>query len=191
MDSQQAKLAVINYLLFDKQFIACFTESFNNSDVLGVNRSFYTTEVEVKTRREDLLNELYTIEGVVKKDLEMKRKSRQRSTKWYKHEEYLSDANAFPAGPLGTKMFVPNYFYLAFPKELMDHRLHGLDQRYGIMIIENGVVRVEREAMKLNTFKITPEDGWKLTKKASWENYYLRKRLREGGVSDEVTIPNS
>lgn len=183
MDNQQNKLSVIEFLLLERNFIACFTETINGADVFGINRSYYTTEVEVKSRREDLLNELHTINavmGVATSNL------RQRATKFQKHATYLGTKDAVPELP------IPNQFYIAFPKEIMDHRLHGLDLRYGILTIDEGKVTVVREAQKLHTQKIDIEYAWKLVRKASYENYILRKKITEGGEEiNEIPIPNS
>ena len=182
MKSPEAKTRVMQYLLWDKNYHAAFTESLGNSDVFGINRSFYTTEIEIKTSREDLLNELYTIECVITKDNGMMSKLRQRNTKYFKHGSYLG--NSYIPGD-----FRPNKFYFAIPEELVDHRLHTLDKTpYGVLVIRNPIstppapqshyfIEVYREATKIHKDKIKPEIMIKLLRKATTENLILREKM--------------
>lgn len=171
MNSQEAKVAVLNFLLYHSGYEAAFTESLNQSDVLGIRESMFTTEIEIKVDRSDLLNELHTIQCV--SEPELVAKLRQRRVKYQKHSAYLGNSLQRKIG-----LFLPNYFYLAFPPELKDRRLNMLEKtKYGIMIIENGVVTIEKKAEKIHDEKIDQSNFLKLMRKACTENLGLREKL--------------
>jgi len=171
MNSQEAKVAVLNFLLYHNGYEAAFTESLNQSDVLGIRESMFTTEIEIKVDRSDLLNELHTIQCV--SEPELVAKLRQRRVKYRKHQVYLN-SDFKKEGWL----FCPNYFYLAFPPELKDRRLNMLEKtKYGIMIIKDGVVTIEKKAEKIHNEKIDQSNFLRLMRKACTENLGLREKL--------------
>lgn len=171
MNSQEAKVAVLNFLLYHSGYEAAFTESLNQSDVLGIRESFLTTEVETKVDRADLLNELHTIQSVFEPELSAK--LRQRQIKYEKHQIYINGTFKKEGW-----LFCPNYFYLAFPIELKDRRLNMLEKtKYGIMIIKNGVVTIEKKAEKIHDEKIDQSNFLRLMRKACTENLGLREKL--------------
>lgn len=180
MNSQQAKLIVSKHFLFDLHALGTYTESLQNSDVLAVTKAMFTVEVEIKTHREDLLNELHTITKVLRDDKPFG--LRQRHVKWLKHNSYLKHPEV-----VTPNTFIPNTYYIAIPDTMYDHRLNALrGTPYGVMLIHEDKVEIVMEARKMHKNKLLPEHLLRLMRKTATENYFLRKKIVEGGGSDEI-----
>lgn len=195
INSQQAKVIIMNEYLFQKKCLGAFTESLQNSDVLAVTKAKYTVEIEVKTHREDLLNEMHTIRVALDGGGKARIGLRQRAVKYYKHDNYLhydDMVERYGMKSLTSIPFVPNTYYIAMPKELYDHRLNFLTATpYGIILLgENAVFEVIREARQIHKNKIDDDHLMQLMRKTCTENYFLRKKLLEGGDNNETAILN-
>lgn len=178
MNSQEGKVAILNEFLFKKSCLAAVTEGPWNSDVFVVTKNRYSIDIEVKVNREDLLNEMHTIDRVMKQDHV---RLRQRGAKYHKHDAYLNNRSTMWDGG------VPNSFYLAFPKELYDHRLEMLrGTPYGILLLDGNTIEVYKKAEKIHKNKITDASLIGLIRKACTENYFLRAKLLEKGVEYDV-----
>lgn len=181
MNSNQLKTAVINYFE-DKQFLASFTESYNNSDVLGVKRTLYTQEVEVKVSRGDLLAELNDIDCAVKGWKVVGKWV--SSTKYFKHCQFLKSGKYISNYSLPT--YIPNEYCIAVPEELVALTLERLEGTpYGVLSArwEKYYDRMKlfiteaKKPVKLSMEKLGTKEMAGLLSKASYEAQNLRRKL--------------
>ena len=164
--------------LYERNHVATFTESLNNSDILSLTRSFYSHEVEIKTTKSDLLRELNVIDFVFDRGIKGARIS---PTKLEKHERYLKDKWK----QMGwTK---PNYFSFCVPFELsyliqnefrLEETPYGLivfNERYDIP--EDYTIDIKIKPKLMHKEKVKVDDLWGLVRKACTESVELRKKL--------------
>ncbi len=174
MDSQELKTATLNYLLFRRNFLGAFTESFNGADVLGITHKLYTWEFEVKTSKEDLAKELKAIRFLTGNDTNFRRA--RAANKISKHKQYLGPYDEETFGDY----FVPNYFSFVVPKDVADYAARGIEGTpYGIYSVEHdGVIYSKVTPKKIHEFVIEQKQILSLIRKASTENLNLREKLR-------------
>ena len=84
MNSNLAKYIAAHYLIYEKNYIGAITE-YSNCDVVGIKRSLYTSEIEIKLTKSDLLKELRIIRSILSGNHPIK----GASNKVWKHQSYL------------------------------------------------------------------------------------------------------
>lgn len=172
--SQLLKTHVVGYLLYRGGYHAVATE-YHTRDVFAVNRNGYTCEVEVKVSPSDLMSEIETMKYLLNPNndpsypiVECKNGKKKTLAKFDKHRSYLLDeAKHSPR---------PRYFYFAVPEVLKEKALQELaNSPYGLLIdVGNFVIKAKKaEVLSDNKF----DDYFYFLRKASNENYQLRKKL--------------
>jgi len=166
MNINKAKSIVTNWILYEKNYLGVVTE-FEGADVIGVKRTFYVSEFELKTNKSDLLRELRIIENITKG---IKRKI-YSSAKWWKHRKML---NKLP-------YLFPNEFSFVVVEGLENTLIDYIkNTMYGAYLIEkrNDYYVVEiKKPKKFHKKKINDKDLKKLFHKVSLENDSLREKL--------------
>lgn len=174
MNTNKAKSIITNWLLF-KNYLGVVTEvyiGFYIADIIGVKRSLYVSEFELKTNKSDLLRELRIIESITKG---IKRKS-YSSSKSFKHRKYLNII-------IGSRLdFIPNEFSFVVTEGLEDILIDYIkDTMYGAYFIKKddgdySMVEIKRPK-KFHKKKIDDANIKRLFSKVSIENNDLRKKL--------------
>ncbi|GAH44686.1 unnamed protein product [marine sediment metagenome] len=175
MNTNKAKSIITNWLLYEKNYLGAVTEfgiGFYRADIIGVKRSLYVAEFELKTNKSDLLRELRIIERITKG---IKRKIYSIS-KLYKHRRYLNII-------IGSKLdFIPNEFSFIVTEGLEDILIDYIkDTMYGAYFIKkeygNYPIAEIKRPKKFHKKKIDDVDIKRLFGKVSIENNDLRKKL--------------
>lgn len=186
MNSQDLKIATLNWLLFRRNFLGAFTESYNQADVLGVTRSFYSHEFEVKISKEDLVKELKAVRFLIGADTNMRRA--RAANKLIKHKTYLetwkppSLDNPVPA--IVNPYFIPNYFSFVVPPAIVEFTQRSVEGTpYGVFYVDHEICYSVVTPQKIHGFKIKEDQLFPLLRKASTENLNLREALRNSKVS--------
>lgn len=173
MNSQELKLATLNYLLFRRNFLGTFTESFNQADVLGVSRKLLTWEFEIKVSKEDLAKELKAIRFLTGSDTNMRRA--RAANKTSKHKSYL-DPYFKRSTPDG--FFIPNYYAFAVPEEIAEYAKRGVEGTpYGVYLVNAAGLYSVVTPKAIHTFELPHDRLLLLMRKASTENVSLREKL--------------
>lgn len=190
MDSKKLKTLVMGEFIYNKGYIALFTESWGACDVLGIRRSRYVVEFEIKVSKSDLAKEIACIKGAVNKT-----GCHGRRCKFLKHKEYLLNETWNPY----LSIYRPNYFYFVVPMELERNAIEGVaGTPYGVMAygewtyeleFYKGTPRYEVQTRNAHGFKesvkakpihkekVSDERMIDLIRKASTELYETRKKL--------------
>ena len=185
MTSVEAKSYLLNYLLYKMRHHCAVTEYgreglVGNADVFSLTNADYSNEFEIKVNRGDLLSELNTIRYIknppaVYDPQEDPIRQRTPSTnKLGKHSLYLSNLGLLDI------VSVPNKFYFAVPKELVElaiQRTQGTP--YGVVKISDKwfEVNIEKPAEYLHKKKVEERIKRFLLRKTSVENANLREKL--------------
>lgn len=179
MDSQELKIATLSYLLYRRNFLGAFTESFNAADVLGISNHNYSYEFEIKVSKEDLAKELKAIRYLTGQDTNFRRA--RGANKVVKHKEYLDTWHALEKTPaIANPFFIPNYFSFVVPPEVVEYAIRGVQgSPYGVFHVENGTLYSEVSPQKIHGFKIEESRILYLLRKASTENLSLREKLKD------------
>lgn len=172
--------------IYGKGYLALFTESWGNSDVLGIRNSGFAVEFEIKTTYADFRNELLTIQSVLKKEV-------SRKPKYIKHKEYLTNESY---NQYYTNFYRPNLFYFVVPMELEEMGVQGvtgtpyglmaygdfsytISTSYGEKEIKNHGFKETIKPKYIHRDKIKDDVVLSLIRKASTELYETRKALEE------------
>lgn len=186
INSQQIKVAVLRFLLWEKQYLGAVTEGLGNSDVLGIKKSLFTTEVEIKCTKADFMTEVNSMNHALKKS-----DSLSNTSKLPKHYHYLDNAvvnnQALPlyegyAEVYKEKVFRPNEFYFCVPDHLSylsEVYLQTVSSPYGMLIFntESNYVYPLRKAIRLHDQKVSTEHLIKILTRSSNENLTLRDKI--------------
>lgn len=185
LTANTVKVAVMKYFLYENNYLGAVTEGLQAADVLGIKRSFYTTEVEVKISRADLIGEINSMNHALKKI-----SSIGNTSKLPKHHYYLENSvvneQALPlfsgyAEKYKETVFKPNEFYFCVPQELdymSEAYLDSVNSPYGMLVyMHAGYVALKRKAVKLHKEKVSTDNLVKMLTRASNENLTLRERL--------------
>ncbi len=175
MNINKANSIITNWLLFEKYYLGTVIE-FNIgicvADIIGIKKSLYVSEFELKVNRSDLLRELRIIESITKG---IKRKV-YSSSKSYKHRKYL---NKF----LGSELaFTPNEFSFIVTEGLEDILIDYIkDTVYGAYLIKkeggNYSITEIKKPKKFHKKKMDGVNFQRLFRKVAIENNDLRKKL--------------
>jgi len=187
MNSNLAKLIAARYLIYEKNYIGAITE-YCNCDVVGIKRSLYASEIEVKLTKSDLMKELRIIKSILKGDHPIK----GVHNKIWKHQSFLKQWKR-------EWNFMPNEFSFIVPKDLKDLLFSEIgylaDLPYGIYYFEyqkyeksmmsyydikepgRWDVHCLKEPEKIHKIKIKPDLFLELFRKISTENNSLREKL--------------
>lgn len=174
MSSQDFKIATLNHLLFRRNFLGAFTESFNAADVLGVSRKFIAWEFEVKVSKEDLAKELKAIRFLTGRDTNMRRA--RAANKSNKHKSYLDPyyKRSVPDG-----FFIPNYFSFVVPEDIVAYAVRGVEGTpYGVYTVNAAGLYSKVTPKKIHDSPITEKNLHLLIRKASTENLGLREKIK-------------
>jgi hypothetical protein len=123
------------YHLFWQLHYSIVIDEWEFIDLLGVKRSNYTAEYEIKISKSDLSRELRLI-----KMLNAERGSKDYP-KWVKHAKYLGknikkEGYDLLYSHTETKFFVPNEFYFYVPDFLVDYAVEETENLpYGVVKI--------------------------------------------------------
>ena len=170
------KLEVLQEFLYGLGFLGVFLETINGADILGIKRSLYTTEVEVKVDKYDLIKEIKAIRNEITRSVS--------SNKIYKHKRYLGKETF-----TSWRGFIPNEFYFAVPSSLRDVAIDGVrDTPYGVITVGHylggyqGIhqlwgVNFDIRAKKIHKEKIDNNTMLSLMRKTSIENFNLRRKI--------------
>lgn len=195
MTSGDMKNSLVDYLNYRKQFPCVATEFINGSDVFGVNRNDFATEIEIKVSWKDLWSELKTIKYILDEESDMSfgHYRNEKTGNWVfrhkfdKHRSYLyEEAKNYPR---------PKMFYFAVPLSLGTKALTALQTMecpYGVILVQEDRswwdrCSVIREAKPLTKNKFT--DYKYFANKTTNENLALRKKIVE--LSSTNTHENS
>lgn len=135
---QQIKTDLMMYLSYRLHYRYVATESINNSDVFGINKSDYSVEFEIKTNRVDLVRELNYIFPDVKTKILIKEALGRCDNKIIKHIAYAKKTPIYEFqnwyGSHTNKYQVPNKYYFVIPEPLFKSLYFRIvDLPYGIM----------------------------------------------------------
>lgn len=172
MTAKEAKIKLMRYYLTQGRFISALTEiqlfGGYRADMLVLDKSFISTEIEIKVKLSDLWSELHCIRHW-RGDL-----SKSFGAKRTKHDYYLNrnfeDTN---------KMFVPNKFYFAVTEDLLaDAKKEIEGTPYGLILLREAIGAVFDPQVEIIGKKLhgTPVDKEFLAgnlRRMSWENYNL------------------
>lgn len=173
MSSQELKIATINYLLFRRNFLGAFTESFNAADVLGVSRKFISWEFEIKVSKEDLAKELKAIRFITGEDTNLRRA--RAANKTSKHKSYL---DPFYKKSVPDGFFIPNYFSFVVPEEIAEYVARGVaGTPYGVYLVNAAGLYSKVTPKQIHDSQITENNLHLLVRKACTENLGLREKL--------------
>jgi len=191
-ETTMLKTHMVGYLLYKKQYMVAFTESFNDSDVFAIKRSHFTIEVEVKKTKDDLRGELNSIRAIVDKTDEddlyggIKIKG---TKKFHKHLAYINGKNRF------TKMILPNEFCFLVPEELLEQAYAGIQKTpYGLFCyrpyLGEYYERIEQvvQPKKLHDEKYDFSKNVGLLYRASNECQFLREKMYGGWPEDSERV---
>lgn len=166
MKSEEAKVALLDWMLFRAGFTAGFTE-FQNADVFGITKAGYTHEVEVKVSKSDLMSELKCVECILGRAKQEKYMNKQ-----FKHKYYLTS----PLEKIWAT--VPNKFSFAVPKELVLIACEYLaGTKYGVIELTGGVPETRKKSDWLHKEKPNEKLISALLRKASTEVYFTREKI--------------
>lgn len=157
IEATEVKQKIMHYARFERDHIAVVTEGLRNADVLGITRTQFATEFEIKVSRSDLNKELAAIKYA---DITMNQdrnlapadsdpeqmelnielgKLKNKSGGWTKiskHEEYTDPKKYFEKHRryMYTQPFIPNYFYMVVPDKLVAYAVEQLaGTKYGVI----------------------------------------------------------
>lgn len=186
MDSNIIKTALSNYFMFRRNHLLVMTELTIShgsiADMITINKNDFCYEIEIKTNKNDLKNELDIINDVLnKKDSYDRMINSNGYKKYLKHCRYINKESCF------KNELIPKYFYFAIPIELLDVLKLGLKPKeYGIILIRKDFykgrsychTRVEKKARALNNKKIDMElFAKKFMTKMTFSNNRLMNKL--------------
>jgi len=177
VNSNKAKYIITNWLIFEKNYLGAVTE-YDGADVIGIKRSLYVSEFELKTSKSDLIRELKIV-GVIlnQENILYAEKKIYSNLKYYKHKNYLKN---YPN--LRSYDFNPNEFSFIVIEEFKEIVIDYIkDTKYGAYSIRNtsGYYFIDelKKPQKLHNKKIDSGDFLKLFRKTSTENNFLREKL--------------
>lgn len=160
VQAHEVKQKLMHYAFYERNHIAVVTEGLRNADVLGISKSRFATEYEVKVSRSDLNKELAAIKyadmtmnqdkniGIPDNDPEQMAlnvelgKLKQKSGGWSKiskHEEYTDPKKYFEKHRryMWSHPFIPNYFYIVVPDKLSAYATEQLaGTKYGVIAFD-------------------------------------------------------
>jgi hypothetical protein len=174
MSAIEIRLLLARHLLRQSHWLAVaheFAFGLGICDVFAVNRNLFTTEFEIKTRKDDLeleLNSIRCFAGEVYPADEI-----QPCRKRLKHMYYLGRTN--------QHLPRPNSFYFAVPPTLTDLCLQGVaNTDYGVISVGDpnfgGEPVIRKKADKIHADRFTLEQLQKLARRLSWISYGLSLR---------------
>src|SRR5258706_12817754 len=184
MKSSELKTEIMREYIYGKGYLGLFTESWGACDVLGVRRSLFLVEFEVKVSRSDLLGEINCIHKALGRDIKF-----NSGTKFYKHQSYLRPSETYFGKVDGYKQYSPNQFYFVVPNELALTAAQGVTGTpYGVIaygVYNTGYQNRHQmtglhevvKAQYLHKNKLDPENMMRLVRKSSVELYETRKKL--------------
>jgi len=174
MTSQEVKNRVLYNFLFEKGWAGGFTESFWNSDVLGLTKQLFTVEAEVKVNKGDLQGEI----DIIRKTLAGQKTSKSWS-KTFKHQCFLGKRNLQNRVAMNLPVSqIPNQYYFAVTDELAQVALIGtVNTPYGVLLVTPFNVSVIKKAVLLHKNPLPTQDVLGLMRKVSIENYYVYEKL--------------
>ena len=175
LDINKVKTFLVSKMLWRWNYLGVATESLNNSDVLGIRRTLYAAEFEIKLTRSDLLNEVNIILNIIKSKTIFG--CHGSNTKVTKHGTYLG----YWEFDRHLKEFIPNEFNFLVPIEFEDIKTKLENSPYGLYTINiknnnYGINQILRPK-KLHKNKISNEYLPKFFRKLSTENQMLREKL--------------
>ncbi len=193
MKASELKTITMGEFMYGKGYLGLFTEAFSSADVMGVRNSGYIVEFEIKVTKQDLRNELKSIQCALSNDM----RGCYSNSKFFKHELYLGKTkDRYTYETVGYK---PNLFYFIVPIELEKIAVEGVKGTpYGVychgkweyfLTFYKGTDREQtqsregrglKESVKathIHKNKITDEQMRRLIRKASTELYETRKRV--------------
>jgi len=185
------KTHMVGYLLYQKQYMLAFTESFNQADIFAIKRSHYTIEIEIKNTKDDLRKELNSIKYLVKNDEDTDYFAGgppKNGKKYYKHLEYISGRTRF-------SRIVPNEFCFLVPEDLLEQAYAGIQgSPYGLFCYKEYLgdyyERIEEIVMpqKIHEEKYDFTKNIELLYRASNECQFLREKMYGGWPEDSDRV---
>lgn len=183
------KTYMVGYLLYKKQYMVAFTESFNNADVFAIKRSHYTIEIEVKNTKDDLRGELNSIRYIIDRtpdDDIFGNPKIKGNRKYYKHLEYISGR---------FSGIVPNEFCFLVPEDLLEFAAAGIKGTpYGLFVYYPGRGDYYEQIENVIVPQKIHEEKYDFTKnigllyRASNECQFLREKMYGGWPEDSNRI---
>lgn len=187
-ETTMLKTHMVGYLLYKKQYMVAFTESFNQADIFAIKRSHFTIEVEVKNTKDDLRCELNSIRSIVDRTEDDDLNPKKGSKKYYKHLEYIGRRTRF-------SKIVPNEFCFLVPEELLEQAYAGIQKSpYGLFCyrpyLGDYYERIEEvvQPKKLHDDKYDFSKNVGLLYRASNECQFLREKMYGGWPEDQDRV---
>lgn len=181
------KTHMVGYLLYRKQYMVAFTESFNNADIFAIKRSHYTIEIEIKNTKDDLRGELSSIKELLDKDKDWQA-PKKASKKYYKHMDYIGNRGRFTT-------IVPNEFCFLVPEELLEIAYAGIrGTPYGLFCYKEYLGDYYERIEEIITPAKIHEERYDFTKniellyRASNECQFLREKMYGGWPEDSNRV---
>jgi len=188
MNSNHLKYLIISWLIYHRNYIGAVTE-YDGADIIGIRRTLYVSEFEIKTSKNDLIRELKIIANILgEENLLYTNKENEKiysNTKYSKHRINLREK---------MKMryygFTPNEFSYIVPMELADIVYKYIkDTKYGAYMIEpdersyfkSSIEEIKRP-QKIHDKKIDEREIIKFFRKLSTENDSLREKIYRNEV---------
>jgi len=179
------KTHMVGYLLYQKQYMLAFTESFNQADIFAIKRSHYTIEIEIKNTKDDLRKELNSIKHL-RDDQPGPLKN---GKKYYKHMEYLNKSKT------RFSHIIPNEFCFLVPEDLLEQAYAGIQGTpYGLFCYKEYLgdyyERIEEivTPQKLHVEKYDFTKNIELLYRASNECQFLREKMYGGWPEDSDRV---
>ena len=178
---------MIGYLLYSKQYIVAFTESFNHADIFAIKKSHYTIEIEIKVTRDDLRGELNSIRYIMDRkdndDIFANPKVKNKK-KYYKHIDYLNGKTIY-------QKIMPNEYCFLVTEDLLEIAYAGIKGTpYGLFCYKeylgNYWHRIEEvlRPEKIHNEKYDFSQNMEILYRASNECQFLREKIY-GGWPDQ------
>lgn len=177
MTAKEAKIKLIYYFLSSGRFISTITEPslFNGfrADILTLDKTFISTEIEIKVNIDDLWSELNCIQkwkGLLRHDYPTAKHSKH----YYYLYQQFTDTN---------KQMIPNKFYFAVTEPLLEDAKKEIEGTpYGLIYLPEAIgaslqPKVIVSAKKLHNNPVDKEFLAANLRRISWENYNLLNNI--------------
>lgn len=150
MTADSIKLNLHHYFLYERNFLMVMTEQtldIGIADILAIDRNFMSREIEIKTGKSDLQQELNSIESCSQNRVEGRIPKNGKCSKLPKHQNYLVRKRF-------RNRSIPNRLYFAVPTNLVTTAITGLmNTPYGLIEIVEEVGTAYSIWVKIKTIK--------------------------------------
>ena len=180
MTSNEAKLSLLKYYMYKRDYVYAATEVMVPigcfADILTYDRKLFATEIEIKVTKADFMLEIKSVNKA--RDTNNLIVSRQK--KCLKHFIYLREAKDYLRRYNLVSVILPSKFYFAVPEELIDFAKEYVKSPYGLISLPNDYYcdpKVVKRGQYLHKEPLTTDNVIKLSRKACTENINLRNKL--------------